>query len=355
MQKLEDAVERIKRIREREAAKAKAKAEAEGRPVATVSPIKRRMIESSVEIMGQPIPEDFLYQHTLFCQTVLPYRDPGPTVRVWEREQGKISLLLEAGRAKDPHGRYVEVGLPFGPAARLILCHLNTESLRTGSPVIEVKDSLTAFVHRLQGFTPNGAQIRRAKDQLTRLSASTMRLAASQDGYTLQKNTHIVSQFTLWAERFEGERFLIPQQIILSGDYFDSLQEHAIPLDERAVSALAHNAMALDVYCWLAQRLHRVDPRRGQFLAWANLHEQFGQGYDRIRKFREVFLSTLKLVKAQYPAARFGTDEGGMMLGNSPPPVQRRAVLVGAPQPTPAPALPIPNAQQLTLPTPPKA
>jgi hypothetical protein len=242
--------------------------------------------------------------------------------------------------------------LPFGPAVRLILCHLNTEALRTGSPLIEVKDSLTAFVRRLQGFAPNGAQIRRTKDQLTRLSASMMRLAASQDGYTVQKNTNIVSQFTLWAERFEGERFLIPQQIILSSEYFNSLQEHAVPLDERAVSALAHSALALDVYCWLAQRLHRVDPKRGQFLAWTNLHEQFGQGYDRIRKFREVFLDVLKLVKAQYPAARFGTDEGGMMLGNSPPPVQRRAVLVGSPSPTPAPALAIPNAQQLTLPPP---
>lgn len=351
MQKLEDAIERLKRIQEREAAKVKA----EGRAVAAVTPIKRRMIESSVEILGRPVPEDFLYQHTLFCQTVLPFRDPGPTVRVWEREQGKISLRLEAGSAKDPHGRYVEVGLPFGPAVRLILCHLNTEALRTGSPLIEVKDSLTAFVRRLQGFAPNGAQIRRAKDQLTRLSASTMRLAASQDGYTVQKNTNIVSQFTLWAERFEGERFLIPQQIILSSEYFNSLQEHAVPLDERAVSALAHSALALDVYSWLAQRLHRVDPKRGQFLAWTNLHEQFGQGYKLIRQFRAAFLDVLKLVKAQYPAARFGTDEGGMMLGNSPPPVQRRAVLVGAPQPTPVAALPIPNAQRLTLPKPSKA
>lgn len=33
MQKLEDAVERIKRIQEREAAKAKAKAETKGRPL----------------------------------------------------------------------------------------------------------------------------------------------------------------------------------------------------------------------------------------------------------------------------------------------------------------------------------
>lgn len=338
----DELAERLKAIQKRAAAKAKAETKA-----ATVTPIKSRMIESSVQIMGQPIADDFLYQHTLFCQTVLPYRDPGPHVRIWEREQGQISLRLEAGSAKDPYGRYVEVGLPFGPAARLILCHLNTEALRTGSSVIEVKDSLTAFVHRLLGFAPNGREIRKFKDQLTRLSAATLRLAASQDGYTVQKNAHIVSQFTLWAERFEGERFLIPQQIILSSDYFESLQNHAVPLDERAVSALAHNSMALDVYCWLAQRLHRVDPKRGQFLAWSNLHEQFGQGYNRIRAFRATFLNVLKLVKAQYPAAKFETNEGGMMLFNSSPPVQRRAVLVGAPEPAPALAPPIPEAKRL--------
>jgi hypothetical protein len=88
--------------------------------------------------------------------------------------------------------------------------------------------------------------------------------------------------------------------------------------------------MALDVYCWLAQRLHRVDPRRGQFIPWSSLHQQFGQGYNRLRNFRRDFLATLESVKTQYPAARFGTDQGGMMLGNSPTPVQRRAALVGS-------------------------
>ena len=47
--------------------------------------------------------------------------------------------------------------------------------------------------------------------------------------------------------------------------------------------------MALDVYCWLAQRLHRV-PSAGQQISWQALHDQFGQGYARVRKFREFFL-----------------------------------------------------------------
>ena len=356
MQKLEDAVERIKRIHEREAAKAKEKAQAEGRAVATVTPIKRRMIECSVEILGQPVADEFLYQHTLFCQTVLPFRDPGPTVRTWERAQGNTRLLLEAGKIYDQIAKeYKPVGLPFGPAARLILCHLNTEALRTGSPTILVEGSMTAFVHRLQGFAPNGAQIRRFKDQVSRLSAALIRMALVREERALQVDTKIIGSFELWKDKTAEDQPTFPSVIDLSPQYFESLQNHAVPLDERAVSALAHSAMALDVYCWLAQRLHRVDPRRGQFLAWANLHEQFGQGYKRVRDFRAAFLDVLKLVKAQYPAARFGTDEGGMMLGNSPPPVQRRAVLVGSPSPSPTSAVPIPNAQRLTFPKPPKA
>jgi hypothetical protein len=354
MQKLEDAIERLKRIQEREAAKAEAKAE--GRAVATVTPIKRRMIESSVEIMGQPVPDDFLYQHTLFCQTVLPYRDPGSEVRTWERAQGNTRLYLEAGKIYDQFTDEIKpIGLPFGPAARLILCHLNTEALRRGEPRIEIEGSMTAFVHRLQGFAPNGHEIRRFKDQVARLSAALIRMVLVREESALQVDTKIIGSFELWKDKSEGGQLTFPSVIDLSPQYFESLQNHAVPLDERAVSALAHSAMALDVYCWMAQRLHRVDPRRGQFLAWANLHEQFGQSYKHIRMFRHDFLNVLKLVKAQYPAARFGTDEGGMMLGNSPPPVQRRAVLVGSPSPTPAPALPIPNAQRLTLPKPPRA
>lgn len=341
----ESPSETLKRLQRQHAEKARA----QGR--ATVTPIKKRLIESSVKI-GARLPDDLLFQHTVFCQTVLPYRDPGPEVRIWERQQGNVSLSLEAGRAKDPQGQFVPVGLPFGTAARLILCHLNTEALRTGSPVIEIEGSMTAFVARLQGFGPNGAQIRKFKDQLVRLSAALVRLAVDRETHAVQMDTKIIGAFELWGERFDQERFLSPKKIQLGADYFASLQEHAIPLDERAVAALAHSAMGLDVYCWLAQRLHRVDPKRGQFVPWAALHQQFGQGYERIRKFREVFLEVLKLVRAQYPTARFGADGGGMMLATSPPPVQRCAVRVGAPEPTPAPPVPVPDARMLSLPEP---
>lgn len=336
----QDPVERLKQIQQREAAQAKT----EGRS-APVSPIRQRMLRRSVEIRARPIPDDLLYQHTVLCQTVLPFRDPGPDVRIWKREQGHIRLYIEAGNIYDRATDTLQpVGLPFGSTARLILYHLNTEALRTGSPIIEVQGSMTAFVARLQGRSPTGPEIRKFKDQLIRLSAALIRLVSIQESHTAQVDTKIISGFDLWRDK-DDEQPLISSSIIkLGAEYFKSLQEHAVPLDERAVSALAHSSMALDVYCWLAQRLHRVDPVRGQFLSWNNVYEQFGQGYERIRDFRRVFLDILHLVKAQYPAARFNTDPTGMILGHSPPPVLHRTLLVGSP-PSLATPQPIPPAR----------
>ena len=293
-----------------------------------LSPVKRRMIESSVQIRAGLL-EEIIYQHSVFCQTVLPYRDPGPDVRKWEREQGRVRLQITAGEVDDKRNRkFVPVGLPFGPTARLILTHLNTQALRTRERVIDVQDSLTAFARRLQGFNPNGYQIARTKEQLIRLSACLIRVGYDVDPAPVQIDTKIITAFDVWEECFEGERFLFPQHIALSADYFESLLAHAVPLDERAVAALAHSAMALDIYAWLAQRLHRVDPQRGQVISWFALHAQFGQGYKNIRQFRADFKTALTQILTQYPQARVKIDKGGMLLGHSPPPVPSRHVIL---------------------------
>ena len=85
-----------------------------------------------------------------------------------------------------------------------------------------------------------------------------------------------------------------------------------MPLNESAVWCLSHNAMAMDIYAWLAQRLHRIDPEKGEVLVpWPRLHEQFGAGYGVLRKFRQVFMPTLAQVKAVYPQARLSVDRRG--------------------------------------------
>ena len=52
------------------------------------------------------------FQHTVFCQTGLPYRDPGDDVRLWQRAQGAAFLEVQAGRLFDPSIR-TTVGLAY--------------------------------------------------------------------------------------------------------------------------------------------------------------------------------------------------------------------------------------------------
>ena len=101
-----------------------------------------------------------------------------------------------------------------------------------------------------------------------------------------QINTHVVTGFELWLQKDERQRVLWPSTIRLSHEYFESLQKHAMPLNEADLAALAHTAMGLDIYAWLAQRLHRVDPRKPAFIAWTALKEQFGPDYDRMDNFK---------------------------------------------------------------------
>src|SRR3954469_14431711 len=285
---------------------------------------QEQLLDTSVAIRSNP-PERIDFLHSIQCQCGIPYKNPGDGVMEWDRKQGHASLRIEAGSAIDPRtGDFVRLGLPYGEKPRLVLIHLATEAVRTGSPVVDVEESMTAFARSL-GLETNGQQLRALKDQLARLASATVRMGVVEEGRAFQVNTQFVSAFDLWFPKQADQRVLWPSTVRLSEEYFQSLGQHAVPLDARAVAALASSSMALDVYVWLAQRLHRVPAGKPQFVDWNSLHEQFGQGFARIRDFRRCFLQTLHQVGSAYPAARISGDDRGMTLAHSPPPVAPRS------------------------------
>jgi hypothetical protein len=288
-----------------------------------LSPTQRKRLDAAAAIMDSR-PERIDFLHTVQCQCGIPYVNPGDAVREWERNQGLATLRMEAGSAYDPAAKtFVNLGLPYGEKPRLVLIHLATEAIRTGSPVVDVEDSMTAFARAL-GLSINGPHLRHLKDQLSRLASATVRMGMLEGGRAVQVNTQIVSAFDLWYPAEPGQRVLWPSTVRLSAEYFASLERHAVPLDRRAVGALAGSALALDVYTWLAQRLHRVPAGKPQFVPWSGVYDQFGQGYARVRDFRRRFLGTLRQVHAVYPQARFSADDRGLTLEHSPPPVAAR-------------------------------
>jgi len=101
-------------------------------PIKSLTPIQRRLL-------SMPTPEEdedisILYQHSVLCQTSMPYRNPGDDVRLWERLNGIVHLEIQAGRALNPEtSKFVDVGLPFGPKPRLVLYHLGPKANGTNA------------------------------------------------------------------------------------------------------------------------------------------------------------------------------------------------------------------------------
>jgi hypothetical protein len=62
-----------------------------------LSRVQRRLIEPFSE-EDHPL----CFQHSVFCQVSLPYRNPGDDNRLWQRRQGNTFLEIEASRVFHP-------------------------------------------------------------------------------------------------------------------------------------------------------------------------------------------------------------------------------------------------------------
>lgn len=87
----------------------------------------------------------------------------------------------------------------------------------------------------------------------------------------------------------------------------------------------------MSVEVWLAQRLHRIPKPHRQFIPWPAVKDQFGVGYESLRKFRQVFMTALRQVHAVYPAMKIDITGHGLFLYTSPPPVVKTGVVVKLP------------------------
>jgi hypothetical protein len=63
------------------------------------TPIQKRLIEGAAFPIENPnTPQNILFQHTVLCQTCLPFRNPGDDIRTWERLNGNVHLKVLAAR-----------------------------------------------------------------------------------------------------------------------------------------------------------------------------------------------------------------------------------------------------------------
>jgi hypothetical protein len=287
--------------------------------------LTQRLVDASLTIsdIGPDRPE---YLHAVLCQVGLPRsKQEG---RTFQRSSGNASLLLEAGSRAIGLGKWQEMPLPYGSKPRLVLYHLCSEAIRTQSPVIDVGGSVREFLRRV-GISYGGTETASFKAQMLALACCRMTLAYSvQSGRIAQTQATPIKRFDAWLHPDPKQGALWPDEIHLDREFFETLAEHAVPLDPRAIAALQHSALALDVYTWLAHRLCRVRTDNGVKLSWANMRDQFGQEYADPKDFKKTMKLALRAVSVAYPSARFSDEIGGIRLYPSPPPIPKTQIIV---------------------------
>src|SRR6476469_9191047 len=119
-----------------------------------------------------------------------------------------------------------------------------------------------------------------------------------------------------------GQGSLFVETARLSETFFQQLRQHAVPLDEAAIRHIHNSSMALDVYCWLAYRLHSLTADKP--ISWAALAGQFGGGIRLRKHFKAAFTESVGIALAVYRDAKVQITSTGLLLSPSPPPVRRR-------------------------------
>ncbi len=249
-----------------------------------------------------------------WCQTALPHKRLGDD-EIWSLETDYVKLMIEPGSVHGPEG-VTRVGVPFGSRARLILLFLQSEAIRTDSREIELGRSLRVWLGKL-GVPIGGKSMRDVRDQALRLSRCRMTFQISHGDKIGFINQNLVDT-AMFTDDTDSS---LLETVKLSEGFFDELKRHPVPLQESAVKALSNNSQALDVYCWLAYRLHSL--KAPTPVTWTALFAQFGAGYSSLKNFKMRFSDSLTMALAVYPDAKIEIEPNRLMLYPSAPAVPK--------------------------------
>ena len=275
---------------------------------------QRHAVEAAAQLLAEE--ESRLgITHAGFAMTSLPHKRIGDPF--WKRQGNRTTLLVESGR--DREGELI--GVPYGSLARLILLYLQTEAVRTGNPEVELGRSMKAWMTRMS-LSAGGKTYQLVGEQARRISGCRLTFFTDLTTAELRSNGAFVqSSISLAGLADEHQPTLWQDRVRLDEGFWRSLKEHPVPVREEALKAIGTRSFAIDVYIWLAYRLHALT--RPTPVTWAAVYAQFGAGFRLIRQLKPTFLEALQMALAVYPEANVQVEESGLLLHPSPPAIPR--------------------------------
>ena len=240
---------------------------------------------------------------------------------MWERTGHQTTLLVESGldRKRQP------IGVPYGSLARMILLYLQTEAIRTRSPEVILGRSMNAWLTKMS-VSSGGRTRELVSEQARRISACRLTFFSDRGSAQLRQNGAFVRDaITLTGVVDDGQPSLWQDRVRLDDGYWESLKAHPVPVRDEAIQAIGMRSMSIDIYIWLAYRLHSL--RAPIPITWQAVFTQFGAGYEFLRHFKPRFTDCLKLALAVYPEARIEVNPNGLVLNPSPPAVPKQEAI----------------------------
>ena len=288
---------------------------AEGARARAATKAERHAVEAAVALLSEE--ESRLgITHAGFAMTSLPHkRIEAP---LWRREGHRTTLLVESGR----HRNGDLIGVPYGSIARLILLYLQTEAIRTNSPEVELGRSMKSWMGEMS-LTTGGRTYQLVTEQARRISGCRLTFFTDRENGAERRHNGAFVQdaISLSGVMDDDQPTLWQDRVRLDEGFWRSLQEHPVPVREEAIKAIGTRSLAIDVYIWLAYRLHalpKVTP-----VSWPALHAQFGAGFRLVRQIKPTFLEALTVALAVYPEACVNVEKEGVVLHPSAPAVPR--------------------------------
>lgn len=288
----------------------------------------RRVVETASEYLSDE-ESNIAFAFSGWAQVALPHKRLADD-EAWSLVTDRASLLILPGGKLSETGEVVPVGVPFGSRARMIMLYLQTEAIRTQSREVELGKSLRNWLAKM-GISIGGKSVKEVRDQAERLSHCRLTLEIRQVGKKLLHNQQIVerSMFLDMDDNPQGTMFLEAAQ--LSESFFEQLKKHPVPIEDAAIKAISNHSMTLDIYLWLAYRLHVLQAACP--VSWGAVQAQFGRGFKRTGHFRAAFQESLQMALAVYPTAKVEVGPGGLTLHPSAPPIARKPHVVALPAP----------------------
>ena len=260
-----------------------------------------------------------------FCLTGFPHKKLADET-AWEKTGHHVTLLVEPGRLKTGPGPSVLFGVPYGARARIIMIYLQTQALRSGGRQVQLGRSMRDWMTRM-GLSSGGETAKALRDQARRISACHIKFFWStvdgegRRGDGFRKGGIVADGFFFREEEEERQGALFEDVVTLDEAFYEALRDHPVPLLESAIQKLKEKSLALDIYIWLAYRLHSL--KEPTPVSWPALFAQFGTGFRLARQFKPYFIEALAAATAAYPDARIGTEADGIVMRPSRPPIPK--------------------------------